>query len=180
MGDCAIHNPFPSHARLPRAPAAASDRRGAQLAELVVAMARAAARPPPAHASRRPAGPAAPRPMASGAHLRYPDAVGNGNSVPMPDASAATLTSAELPLHCARPPRPTARTGGEFRHSLVGSEIAVGFETRQAALAWPSRRPLFWRHLGTRFRSYHRQKGLAPHCQAHMAIPPRPRAHFVV
>jgi hypothetical protein len=151
MVNCAIHNSFASHVRSRSAPDADHDRRDAQPADLVVAMVQAAARPRPAHSSRRPVGPAAPRPMASGTHLCHPGAVGNGNSAPMPDANAATTTSRELLLRSARQSRPTARTADEFRHNLNEPEIAAGFEGCQTACRPGLWRPLFWHHRAAGF-----------------------------
>ena len=157
----AIHSPSASHAQSPRAPTAVSGHRDAQPAEPVRAAAQAGATPllSPWRAGRllsawsvRSAAPAPSRRV-----------LGNDNTEPTPDASAASSTSRGSPVRCARPPRPTARTTGEFHHSLAGREIAVGFEGRQTARWWLIPQPLFWRHLGTCFLSYHRQKRLRPH-----------------
>jgi hypothetical protein len=85
------------------------------------------------------------------------------SSAPRLDASAATTTSRGLLLRSARLPRPTARTGAVSPHNLAGRERAVGFEGRQTALLYPLRLPFFWRHTGTGFPAYHRQKRACPH-----------------
>src|SRR5262245_37939442 len=92
--------------------------------------------------------------------LRFaPPGVDSDSSAPRPDECVATTTSARLPLHCAGPARPTARTGGEFRHNLAGLEPSAGFERGQTAGRHRILAPLFWRHLGTTLFAYHTQKG---------------------
>ncbi|MFL5801728.1 MAG: hypothetical protein ACJ8CR_08290 [Roseiflexaceae bacterium] len=54
-------------------------------------------------------------------------------SAPTPDASAATTTSPAALLRSVHRVPPTPRTDGGFQHNLAGSELAVGFEARQAA-----------------------------------------------
>src|SRR6266540_2350870 len=178
MVNSAIHSRFASHRQSRRTPAADHGQRDAQPAELVAAAAQDGATPLLSRWwagwlrsawSWWPVAPALPQ-----------CACGNDNTEPTPDANVATTTTPESPLHCARPPRPTARTGDEFPHSLAGPESAVGFEGCQTARSWPILQPLFWRHFGTCFLAYHRQKRLRPHRQGHVTIPASPRAHFIV
>jgi hypothetical protein len=132
MVNSAIHNRFASHGQPRRAPDADYSHRGARRDGLAAAIVQGASRPRLSHPSAALVL-AALLPLASRAQLLHSGAVDNGNNAPTPDASAATRISAELPLHCTRPPRPPARTTGEFQHSLAGLEIAVGFEGRQTA-----------------------------------------------
>src|SRR5262249_15600645 len=149
MVNCAIHSPFASHAQSPPAPDAASSHKDARRDGLTAAALQGGSRPPLSHRSAARVL-AALLPLASRAQLLHSGAVDNDNSAPRLDASAATRTSARSPLRCARRPRPTARTGAEFPHSLAGLETAVGFERSQTARSDPFEQPLFWRQLGTR------------------------------
>src|SRR6266536_1537627 len=174
MVTSATHSRFASHRRSPLAPAAEHSHRADPLGAHLAAAAQGAATPHPSFRWR------APRPARRWAVAQCSRAVDSDNSVPRPDASAAKNSSAVSPLRCARRPRPTARTDGEFPHNLAGRAIAVGFELCQAARFHPILDPLFWRRLGARFFAYDTQKGLTPHRQGHVPIPACPRAHFVV
>src|SRR5215831_1922050 len=179
MVSSASHSRFASHALSPRTLHAASAQSGDQDPVLIQATAPDGSRPPLSRPAAR-LRPALLLALASRSLLPHALAGDNGNSAPRLDASAAKSTSAISPLCCARPARPTARTGAEFPHSLAGPQSAVGFETSQTALSVPILQPLFWRRFGTFFFPYDTQKRLSPHRQGNVPIPARKRAHFVV
>src|SRR5260221_8365964 len=118
----ASHSQCASHTRSPRVPAAARSHTGDLLAGHPAAAPQAA--PTPDRFFRW----LSPRPAARWLLAQRSRAVDSDNSAPRPDASVATTTSARLPLHGARPPRPTAKTAAVSRHNLAGHKIAVGFE----------------------------------------------------
>src|SRR5262245_5573488 len=120
------------------------------------------------------------RPSPSLACSHRPPACDSDSSVPRPDASAATKTTALALVRCARLPRSAARTDGGFPHSLSGPEIAARLETRQAAGSLLIAKPLFWRDLCASCCPYHCQKCTRPHRERDVPIPACPRAHFVV
>lgn len=154
MVSVATRSRFASHKRSPPAPNVASGHRGARPVAVVAITVPSGSRPPLSH----PVAVLLPLELllpVSAARLPHHPVVDNGNSAPRLDASAAKKTSPVSPLRYVRPPRPTARTGAVSRHSLAGSEIAVGFESRQTAALQPLPQPLFWRHFGTCFFSYH-------------------------
>lgn len=142
MVSVAIRSRFASHRQSPPAPIAASGHTGVRPVALVAAMVPSDSKPPLSHlaAALLPLGGLL---LAETAALSHHGVVGNGNSAPRLDASAASSTSAISPLHCAPLPRPTARTGAEFLHSLVRPQSAVGFESRQTARLHPFLEPFF-------------------------------------
>jgi hypothetical protein len=67
----------------------------------------------------------------------------NDNTLPTPDAIAASSTTLRSLLYSARPPTLPARTTCELQRNLAGPEIAAGFELRQTAPLWPLQQPFF-------------------------------------
>lgn len=142
--------------------------RGCMLARLaclsptVLASAARPSRPDHSHHSRPPHSPPlapashSPAPLPSSQTASLPRGADSDSSAPRLDECAATKTTARSPLPYVRQLRPTARTAAEFQHNLVGLQIAAGFERSQTAPRRPLLRPLFWRHLGASFLSYHR------------------------
>ena len=170
----ATHTRFASQAQSHRTPPASRSHRGGPLGVHLAAAAQGAATPHPSCRWPRPR--SARRCVVAQASL----VAASDTSLPRPDASPSSSTSAAALGHCAQPPRPPARTDAVSLHNLTGPQIAAGFEARQAARSALILAPLFWRHLGTTLFAYHAQKGACPHRQGRVAIPARKRAHFVV
>ena len=182
----ATHNRCASDRPAPPALAAVRTYTDALVALLAVTMVPGDSRPPPfppaqtrlraerrlpaaAAVSRaRAADPAerrlpAARPLrAAAVALPLAHAADSDTSAPTLDASAATTTSAGSLLRCARPPRPAARTAGEFRHSLAGSEPAVGFEAPPNCAVLADSAPPFLAPLRHQFLPVSHSKRLAP------------------
>ena len=168
------HSSFASHRRSPPAPCAEHGYRGDQPDELVAAIVQGGSRPRPLHRS------AGRQPARCRVLAQCHGAAGSGSSVPRLDATVASSTIPESIPPCAQPPAPAAKRGRVSPHNLGGPQPAVGFERRQTALPRRQLPPLFWRHICATFGPQDRQKGLRPHRQSHVAIPPAPAAHFVV
>ena len=134
MEDAANRNSSASRAQLRLAQGAENDQKGGQSASLAEATVQVGSKQP---LPRPPAGlrPACFVLAALAACLFQLPVADSGKSVLGPGASAATTTSAKLPLCYARHVKPIARTGGEFRYSLTRRELALGFEARQTAHA---------------------------------------------
>src|SRR5262249_11697943 len=159
MAGCAIHNSFASCRRSPRVSDAARARMVAPNARWAATAAPAAARPVPCSPAALPhySSPFSPPLLVVVLAVVRPDAgvVDSDSSVPRLGASAATKTSAAPSLHSALHVSPASRIAGGFHCSLIGPEIAAGLELSQAARPTCCVQPLFWRHIGTLFGSYH-------------------------